>query len=136
MGKFFASLTGKIVLAALAIGLVLLTLNRCDAARQANTRAELGEGQAGAAAANAGDAIATTGNVAGNAAEGDRTTMENADAIDQAEGSGDAVNPAVRDAGLDSLCRRAAYRDVAECVRRAAAEGVAGAGAGGAAPGR
>jgi len=121
IAAFFAGALGKLVLVALVIGLVLFGVSQCNSARQANTRAELGEGQAEAAGENAADAVDTAGAVAAAHGEADSLTRENADAINNAEGAAAPVNPAARDAGLDSLCRRASYRDVADCVQRAGA---------------
>lgn len=134
IGKFFGGLVGKLVLVGLVFAVILFGVSQCNSARQAETEAEISEGQAGVAAANSDDAIGTIGGVADRAGESDDLTRSNADAIENAEGSGDAVNPAVRDAGLDSLCERAAYRDVEQCLRRAAAGGVEGEGAGGRSP--
>lgn len=134
IGKFFGSLLGKLILVGLLAAAILFGVTQCNSARQANTKAELGEGQAEVAGENAEDAIGTVGGVAGRAGEGDDLTRSNANEIENAEGSDEPVNPAVRDAGLDSLCRRASYRDVEECVRRATAAGVEDAGSGGSPP--
>ena len=121
IAAFFAGALGKLLLFALVIGLVLFGVSQCNSARQADTKAELGEGQAANAGANAADAVGTAATVGAAHAEADSLTRENADAIENAEGAAAPVNPAARDAGLDSLCRRASYRDVAECVQRAGA---------------
>lgn len=126
IAEFFGSVLGKVIAGVVVVVLVLALISQCSATRQADTKAELGEASAEASAENAADAIETAGEHAGRVQEAERLTRENADAIGNAEGSGDAVNPDVRDAGLDGLCKRASYRDTADCVQRAGAGGDAG----------
>jgi hypothetical protein len=52
----------------------------------------------------------------------DTITEENERDIRKAPGADAPVDPGVRDAGLRSLCRRAAYRGRAECVQFTPAE--------------
>lgn len=97
----------------------LITLNRCSAARTAGTEAKLATGQAGAAIQSGADAVDTIGNTQANEAAADITTKENDDEIRNAPGASAPVDPAVRDAGLRSLCRRASYRSNPQCVQYA-----------------
>lgn len=118
---FIASTIGKIILAAVAAALIVsvLFVRSCQAERGAKTAEKVAQGQAQAAQQSGKDAVDTVGKRAAEKAEADKITKENADAIDQAEGSRDAVNPAVRDAGLRSLCRRPEYRRNPKCVQYA-----------------
>lgn len=92
--------------------------------RQASTAARLSENQKGAALDSGRDAVGAVGAVMGNEAAIDRTTRENEDAIRNAAGARDPVNPAVRDAGLASLCRRASYKCSQQCVQFTPAGGM------------
>ena len=96
----------------------LLFLRSCETARSAKTQAKVSEGQAGASLASGADAVDTTGNVQGNEIAADAITRENDDAIRQADGASAPVAAPVRDAGLASLCRRAAYRGNPKCVQQ------------------
>lgn len=102
------------------LALLVLSVGKCVYDQRAKTEVELSKGQAGAATASGRDAVATVGNQAATEQETDRITKENEDAIRNADGSGEPVAGGVRDAGLDSLCRRAAYRSDPKCLQRAA----------------
>lgn len=102
------------------LALLVLSVGKCAYDQRAKTEVELSKGQAGAATASGRDAVATVGNQAATEQETDRITKENEDAIRNADGSGEPVAGGVRDAGLDSLCRRAAYRSDPKCLQRAA----------------
>lgn len=133
MGKvsaFFASMAGKLALALLFAGLILLLLDRCDAARNAGKEADLATEQGEAAAESGRDAVNAAGGVSGRDAESDDLTRENDHAIHSAEGAGAPVPAAVADAARDGLCKRRAYRCTPDCLRRLAAAGVANPGAG------
>jgi hypothetical protein len=116
-----------------AVLAVILALSQCQSARNANTRAEVSDSQAGATAASGADAVGTVGAVADRDADTDQLTRENADAIRNAPGASAPIDPDLRGVGLASLCRRAAYRSRAECVQYASPDAVAGTG-GGSAP--
>lgn len=109
------------VLAALALGTVLLW-NAWGAASTAKTEAKLGANQTGAAIASGADAVATLGQSARAEAATDSITRENDRAIREAPGADAPVDPALRDAGLRSLCRRAANRGKPECLQLAPAK--------------
>lgn len=99
--------------------LLVLSLGKCYYDRGAKTQIELSKGQAGAATASGRDAVDTVGNQAASEAKADRITKENDDAIRNADGASAPVASGVRDAGLASLCRRAAYRSDPRCLQHA-----------------
>ena len=105
-----------IVVVAIVVG--ILFLRSCQAERTAKVGTKLATGQAGASLASGADAVDTTGNVQGNEIAADAITRENDDAIHKADGAGAPVATAVRNAGLASLCRRAAYRGDPKCVQQ------------------
>lgn len=64
------------------------------------------------------DAVQTTATVADNSAASDQVTRENDDAITKSKGASNAIDPALRAAGLQSLCRRPSYRNAhPSCVQ-------------------
>lgn len=110
------------------IGLALLLVTviggvrSCQMAQTAKTEARLSKGQTGAALASGADAVETLGQTAAGEAATDSITEENQRAIRQAPGADAPVDPAVHDAGLRGLCRRAAYRGRPECLQFPAAD--------------
>lgn len=86
--------------------------------RNAKTETKLAKGQAGAAVDSGKDAVTTLGNQQAAEQATDQVTKENEDAIRKAAGANAPVAAPVRDAGLASLCRRAAYRGDPRCVQR------------------
>lgn len=86
----------------------------------ANPKAEarLGRNQADAAAESGADAVNTVGRAADREAAIEELTRDNERSIRNAEGSDAEVAAPVRDAGLDALCRRAAYRNSLRCLER------------------
>jgi hypothetical protein len=77
--------------------------------------------QASASQESGHDAVQTVGNTMGNDQAADAVTAENGNVIDHAKGTTDAVDPAARAAGLQSLCRRTSYRNShPSCVQHAA----------------
>jgi hypothetical protein len=119
MTEWFATTAGKAiaVLAFVALLVGLFALDRCQAARTAQTEAKLATGQADAAVQSGADAVNTVGNRMSADVATDTITQENRDAITKAEGASAPVAAPVRDAGLASLCRRAAYRRDPQCVQ-------------------
>lgn len=109
---------GGAILIVLAIVLVLLALEQWRGARAAKAQAKLATGTAGAAIASGKDAANTIGNRMDADAATDQVTRENADAIRNAEGASAPVAAPVRDAGLASLCKRAAYQRDPRCVQQ------------------
>jgi hypothetical protein len=108
-------------LAALALVLLLALFgwHEWRAARTAKVETQLAAGQAGAALASGQDAANTIGNRMDADAATDTVTRENDHAIRTAPGADAPVDPALRDAGLRGLCRRAAYRLDPKCVQHA-----------------
>jgi hypothetical protein len=107
-----------------------LTVHSCSKARQAGAEASLSN-ETGKAVSDSGkDAVGAVEAVSGRNSAIDEITRENADEIRKAEGADALVNPAAHGAGLDSLCRRAAYRCTEQCLQRAVARGVAKPGTG------
>jgi len=105
-----------IVVVAIVVG--ILFLRSCQAERTAKVGTKLATGQAGASLKSGADAVDTAGKVQGNEIAADAITRENDDAIHKAEGAGAPVAAPVRNAGLASLCRRAAYRGDPKCVQQ------------------
>jgi hypothetical protein len=89
------------------------------AAHTAKVETRLATGQAGAAIASGQDAANTVGNRMDTDAATDTITRENDNAIRNAPGASAPVDPALRDAALRGLCRRAAYRGDARCLQYA-----------------
>lgn len=86
----------------------------------ANPKAEarLGRNQAEAASESGADAVNTVGRAADREAAADALTRSNEEDIRNAEGADAEVAAPVRDAGLDALCKRAAYRNSLRCLER------------------
>ena len=82
-------------------------------------KARLGANQTGAAIESGKDAVQTVGAAGERDASIDRTTTENNDAIQKADGADAPVAAGVRDAGIDGLCRRASYINDPRCLQRA-----------------
>ena len=115
------------ILAAIAAGvmLIILALWITDAVsdgRRARVEAKLNRNQAEAAVDSGRDAIKTLGTQAASEDAIDAITGENADAIHSAPGADAPVAPGLRNAGLRSLCRRAAYQRHAQCLQQPATE--------------
>jgi hypothetical protein len=111
--KLIAYVVGAIVLV-LAVG---LTVRSCDARHSKGAQTRLERSQAEAAANSAADAIGTVQRSGEAAAASEALTRSNEQQIRGAEGANDKVNPAVRDAGIAALCRRAAYANDPRCKR-------------------
>jgi hypothetical protein len=110
-----------IALAALVLILALAGPAACRKLHGEAVRARLGEAQAESAGRSGQDAVARVGAAARREQQSDELTTLNQLEIRNAQGADAPVDPAVRDAGLGGLCRRAAYRDDQRCrLRRAA----------------
>lgn len=121
MKEFLASAAAKVAVVALILLVIAgaLVARSCSEARTATASTKLANSQAGAAAASGADAVNTVGNRMDADAATDTITRENADAIHHAEGAAAPVAAPVRDAGLASLCRRAAYLRDPKCLQYA-----------------
>ena len=113
--RFFARIVGGLVLIALFSG--FLILRQCESTKTAKREATLNATQGSAAIQSGGDADDTVGNRMTLDAHFDEITGENDDAIRNATGADAPVDPAVRDAGLVGLCKRAAYSRDPKCLR-------------------
>jgi len=102
-------------LALLATLLLLLGPAACERIRSLGAQARLGREQLDAAAKSGADAVAATAGAARRERESEDLTRHNEREIRDAQGADQKVDPGVRDAGLRSLCRRAAYRDGERC---------------------
>ncbi len=113
--------TGKLIGAGVVLLLLGLALWWAYSALTGRSKAEarLGKNQAEAAAQSGADAVNVVGKAGEREADSDALTRDNEKDIRNAEGSDAVVNPASRDAGLASLCRRSAYRNDPRCVQRA-----------------
>lgn len=90
-------------------------------AHAAATVARLEHAQGTATIESAKDAIATQGTATANEQASEQLTESNDKEIRNAKGADAAVDPAVRDAGLASLCRRPAYKSSQRCLHLAPA---------------
>lgn len=111
-----------LMIALIGLAIALVGPAMCRRINQESARARLGEETARAASRNGEDAVATVGAAARREQQSDALTRDNDKEIRNAQGADVRLDPAVRDAGLDGLCRRPAYRDDQRCrLRRAAA---------------
>ena len=116
------NLARSITIAVAAASMILLALfgwHQWQATRTAKAEARLATGQAGAALASGQDAANSIGNRMDADAAIDALTRENDHAIRTAPGADAPVDPALRDAALRGLCRRAAYRHDPKCLQHA-----------------
>lgn len=105
---------GACAIALVIVAVIILTVaNGAREAAEAKVDAAMSEAR-GKSAAEATNTVAAG---ADRDAATDATTRENSNAIDKAPGAGQAVDPGVNDAGLRSLCKRAANRGRPECVQ-------------------
>lgn len=115
----------KTVALVIAIGVALLLIaglfawHEWSVSRTAKVETKLATGQAQASLQSGQDAVQTTGSVEANSSAVDLQTKENADAIQNTEGAGAPVAPAVRDIGIASLCRHPAHRRDPKCLQLA-----------------
>lgn len=111
--KFLATTIGKVVTALVVVALVLgfLQLRSCQQARQQAAQSKVDRSQAEAAHTSAADAVNTAGGVAANQMASEDLTRANDREIRNAKGAEAGVDPAVRDAGFASLCRRPSFRN-------------------------
>lgn len=111
--KFLATTIGKIVAGLVVVLLVVgfLYVRSCSQASQRAAQSKVDRGQGAAFQNSATDAINTVGGVATNQSASEDTSRSNERDIRNAKGADQGIDPAVRDAGLASLCRRASYRN-------------------------
>jgi hypothetical protein len=105
----------------LIVGVVVLLLaaglfvRSCDTRRSKAAQSRLEHAQGNAAAKSAADAVNTVAASGEAQAASEAQTRKNEQEIRNAKGAAASVDPAVRDAGLRSLCGRAAYRNDPRC---------------------
>lgn len=109
--RLILTIVGVIVL----IVAVALFVRSCDSRHNKAAQSRLEHAQGDAQANSAADAVNTVAASGDAAAASEGQTRANEKDIRDAKGSDAAVDPAVRDAGLRSLCKRAAYRDSERC---------------------
>jgi hypothetical protein len=107
----------RILFVAIAAAILasILYLQSCQAARQQGAQSRVDRGQTEALGNSAADAIATQGAAAARERASEDLGRTNEREIRNAKGANAPVDPAARDAGLRSLCRRAAYRESERC---------------------
>lgn len=102
----------------MALAALAFSVPGCMRGRQRAAQARLDAAQTQAATNSASDAIATQGAVNGRTNASEDLTRTNAEDIRNAQGANDAVNPAVRDAGRASVCKRPSYKNSTFCTKR------------------
>lgn len=100
--------------------LLIIGLGVAKCAYDSRQRAEtnIAKRQTAAAQESGKDAVNTLGKSQAVERASDDITRENDSAIRSAPGADAPVDTRARDAGLDGLCRRNAYRDSAKCLQR------------------
>lgn len=105
----------KLILTVIAAVALLLAIlfgpAACQRIRSLTAQSKVDDAQHSALKNSAADAINTTGGVATNQAASEDTTRQNERDIRDAKGADQGVDPAVRDAGFASLCKRASFRN-------------------------
>ena len=105
------------VIVALAAILIFAGPAACNKIRSMAAQARVQHAQTEALSNSANDAVGTVARSGEAERASEELTRTNEQQIRAAEGANDKVNPAVRDAGIAALCRRAAYRDDPRCKR-------------------
>lgn len=119
MPDWIPRLSARVI--AIIVGVVLLILavglfvRSCDKRRSEAAQSRMERAQGDAQANSAADAVNTISRSGEAQAASEELTRKNEQEIRNAKGADTAVDPAVRDAGLRSLCRRTAYRDSERC---------------------
>ena len=104
-----------LIIVALLVTIVIAAPAACNKIRSMGAQSRVDKGQIEALSNSAVDAIGTQGASAARERASQTLTRANEKEIRNAKGADAQVDPAVRDAGLRSLCRRAAYRDSERC---------------------
>ena len=119
----YLTLANAAILAAALTAVVLVGLAvKLGYDRKARVEISLGKNQTDAAIKSGQDAVATVASQAASETAGDQLTKENERDIRNAPGASAPVTSELHRAGLDSLCRRAAYRGSEQCLQHAAAK--------------
>jgi uncharacterized protein HemX len=115
--KLGAKLIAIIVLAAVVLGLAVFAVGQWRRAHTEAAERRVESAQGEALSNSARDAIATESAAAASETASETLTRTNDEEIRHAKGADAAVDPAARDAGLASLCRRASYHASERCMR-------------------
>lgn len=89
----------------------------CNKFRSMAAQSRVDRSQGEAHSNSAADAVGTVARSGEASAASEAMTRENEQKIRDAQGSGDKVNPAARDAGITALCRRPSYANDPRCRR-------------------
>lgn len=109
--KIGLKLIGALALVIAILLLVTCGPAACNAIRSLTAQTKVNDAQHNAFTTSAGDAVSTQGNVASNASASEDITRSNEKAIRDANGADAQIDPAVRDAGFASLCKRPSFRN-------------------------
>ncbi|WP_265587125.1 hypothetical protein [Sphingomicrobium arenosum] len=122
LGRWWQGLSSllRAALVAVLVGALLLPLACQRQARQAAAQARAEREGARAEAAAGREAVEAVGAHARAASDSEALTRANDKEIRDATGADAMVDAGVHGAGLDGLCRRAAYRDDERCRLRGA----------------
>jgi hypothetical protein len=110
-----ARLIGIVVIALLVAAVIFGGPAACSKMRSMAAQGRMDRSQGEAHANSSADAVNTVAASGEASAASEALTRSNEEEIRNAKGSNQAVDPAARNAGLASLCRRAAYRDDPKC---------------------
>jgi Flp pilus assembly protein TadB len=113
--RLSARVIAIIVAAALAVLVVWAAFHFWQKSRSQGSQARVEHAQTEALSNSANDAVGTVARSGEASAASEALTRSNEQEIRNAKGADAPVDPAARDAGLRSLCRRAAYRDSPKC---------------------
>jgi Flp pilus assembly protein TadB len=113
--RLSARVIAIIVAAALAVLVVWAAFHFWQKSRSQGAQARVEHEQTQALSNSANDAVATVARSGEASAASEALTRSNEQEIRHAKGADAPVDPAARDAGLRSLCRRAAYRGSERC---------------------
>ncbi len=112
----FLSRIPLIAWALLAVAVLLMvTMGQCEKRRNAAAESKLERAQGKAAVESGRDAVETVSSASERERASEDVGRQNERIIRNADGSSEIVRPGVGNAGLDSLCRRAAYRNSERC---------------------
>ena len=109
--RIIAYIVGGLV----AVCLLWAAVHFYNKSRSEGAQGRVNAAQSDAAANSSADAVNTISRSDEAATASEAQTRANEKEIRDAKGSDAAVDPAVRDAGLRSLCKRNAYRDSERC---------------------
>jgi hypothetical protein len=113
LGSLATKIIGGLLVVALILG--ILWLNGCEKRRSIGAQQKVERSQGEAASNSARDAIATQGQVNANEQASSDLGRQNEGQIRGSEGANVVVAPGVSSAGLESLCRREAYKNSSRC---------------------